>query len=284
VRALREPTPHSDLLISRQPLIDKVVRSIARRKRLPDDEAEELHSIVRLKLLEHGHEIVGKFEGKSRFETYLTTVVHRIFLDYRNEKWGKWRPSMVARRLGWVAEHLERLLFRDRIGFEEAAEILIRNHRVRLTVGQLAELAGRLPARGGQREEDAEILAELPHPCDSHERVRIAEAQALARRAEEVVGTVLRELPPEDSLILRMRFVGGHTIAEIARALQLDQKPLYPRVERLRERLRQQLEAHGVTAAQAVELMSEPEVELRFDFGDEAEPGRSRPSPKERGT
>ena len=40
--------------------------------------------------------------------------------DWRNARWGKWRPSAEARRQGALATHLERLMRRDGLTFEEA--------------------------------------------------------------------------------------------------------------------------------------------------------------------
>jgi len=54
--------------------VDGVVRTIARRHRLPADEADELGSSVRLKLVENDYEVLRKFEGRSQLRTYLITV------------------------------------------------------------------------------------------------------------------------------------------------------------------------------------------------------------------
>ena len=43
-----------------------------------------------------------------------------------------------------------------------------------------------------------------------------------------------------------MHFAEGYTLADVARALRLEQKPLYRRVERLRARLRALLESAGL--------------------------------------
>ena len=50
------------------------------------------------------------FEGRSQLRTYLITVVQRHFLDDRNARWGKWRPSSIARRIGPIAVLLDLLV------------------------------------------------------------------------------------------------------------------------------------------------------------------------------
>src|SRR6202008_4136539 len=106
----------------------RVGRTIARRHQLSADEADELGSSVRLKLVENDYEVLRKFEGRSQLRTYLTTVVKRHFLDDRNARWGKWRPSAQARRLGPVAVLLDQFLTRDRLPFEEAVQAIEARH------------------------------------------------------------------------------------------------------------------------------------------------------------
>jgi RNA polymerase sigma factor for flagellar operon FliA len=82
-----------------------------------------------------------------------------------------------------------------------------------------------------------------------------ADQQRLAA-VEEVIRTLVGSLSPEDATIMRMRFWGGFSIAHIARALRLEQKPLYRRLEHLKSKLRTELEARGVDQAVAAEVLS----------------------------
>jgi hypothetical protein len=65
--------------------------------------------------------------------------------------------------------------------------------------------------------------------------------------------TTLAGLSVEDRLILRMRYDSNLGVVEIARALQLEQKPLYRRIQRLLAALRSAMEQVGVTAEVARE-------------------------------
>ncbi len=60
----------------------------------------------------------------------------------------------------------------------------------------------------------------------------------------------LGKLDAEDRVILRMRFEDGFTVADVARALDLRQKPLYRRVEGLLRRLRRELEGRGMRGSE----------------------------------
>ena len=129
---LRRPRPsriitspsvdYEALLVAHLPLIDSVVRAVAHRYWLSADETDDLGGDIRLKLVENDHDVLRKFEGRSSLRTYLMTVVLRHVLDQRNARWGKWRPSVLARQLGPIAILLDQLLTRDGLSFDEAVE------------------------------------------------------------------------------------------------------------------------------------------------------------------
>ena len=104
-RPLRHDTATAEtvkeaLFLANLPVIDSVVRHVCRRHHLSAAEADDFGSEVRLHIIERNYEILRKFEGRSSLRTYLAVVVQRLFLDYRNRIWGKWRPSAEAQRRG----------------------------------------------------------------------------------------------------------------------------------------------------------------------------------------
>ena len=118
-----EPADHCwpDLLASIYPLVEEVVRFVARRHRLTPDDATELGSLVRYKLVEDDYHVLRSFQNRSSMKTYLTTVVSRVWLDWQVTRRGKWRPSVAAKRLGDTAVRLEQLLVRDRLTHRAAS-------------------------------------------------------------------------------------------------------------------------------------------------------------------
>jgi RNA polymerase sigma factor (sigma-70 family) len=257
--------------------IDRALAKLIQMKHLSPDEAEDFSSHVRLKLLENDGAILRQFEGRSSIETYLTTVVTRLFLDYRREKWGRWRSSAVAKRLGEEALLLERLLYRDGISFDEATEMLRRNHGVELSIQELAELAGRLPQHTGrpveQPDEDLERFGVEPRVA---EPVEDAERTATAGRVEGALREVLDGLETTDRFLVRS-LTGGLQVSEIARMLGEEQKPLYRRRERLLRDLREQLEARGLTAGDVAEILEWGQADLDLGLESTAVPEEDSP-------
>lgn len=242
-------------------LIQEVIRSVAHRHRLRPEEVADFTSYALLKLIDNDYRILRSFRGKSSLRTYLVTVVQRQFLDYRIEAWGKWRPSAESRRLGKQAEELDRLLFRDGHSLDAAVAIL-QGKGAEVSRDEILEIARKIPARVRPRCEGEQGLDQILVDGAVDERVVEQERRSALRRVRGDLERVFRELPPQDRLILKMRYLDGCTIREIAEALQLEARRLYRRVEGCLDRLRASLERHGVTRQDVMPLLGEPGTEI----------------------
>jgi hypothetical protein len=67
-----------------------------------------------------------------------------------------------------------------------------------------------------------------------------------SRRVLTALGGAVLALGDQDRLILRLKFQNGRGIADIARTLQLEPKPLYRRLDALLHRVRAALEKRDV--------------------------------------
>ena len=240
------------LFLANLPVIDAVIGQVCRRHRLTAAESDDFASEVRLHIIEKNYEPLRRFEGRSSLRTYLTVVVQHLFLDYRNRLWGKWRPSVEAKRQGPLAILVERLVTRDGWTIDQAVETLRTNHGVEVNE-QLQALFVRLTQRAPARQFVAEMEADdvsSPAPLpDAH--VLRAEQDFLAKRVQTALDRVRQTLTPEERLILKMRFEDSVPVADIARALHLNQKRLYRTIEQLLVALRRGLEAEGISRDEA---------------------------------
>lgn len=241
-------------------LVQEVVRFVCRRRGFRGQEAEDFRSHVHLRLVESDFAVFRKFQGRCKLRTYLITVVSRMGLDFLIAKIGKWRPSAQAQRMGPVAVRLEELLYREGHTLQEAGEILRTSERLELPAGTLEEIAESLPVRAPRRfvgEEKLQSLADGGQPPDRRleSEQQAAERQAASRLLREA----LAELDREDRLLVRLRFEKGLQVATIARTLDLRQKPLYGRLERVLRDLRRRLEARGLSTDQVGEMFRDRE-------------------------
>jgi RNA polymerase sigma factor (sigma-70 family) len=237
----------ADLYTPYKDTIEAALAAACRSHRLAPDAADEFSSWARLRLLDHDQAILRKFEGRSTLRTFLLTVVQRLFLDWRNAEWGKWRPSAEAQRLGPVAIELERLVLRDRLSYSEAAHTLAAR-------GLASEPACdavwvRLPQRPRRRRVAEAALAGLPAHGQASDGVDDDEQDVEAQRVGEALERALLDLPPTDRVLIQLRYWSGFQVSRIARLTGEDQKALYRRFERLTAQLRQSLEAQGVSAS-----------------------------------
>jgi RNA polymerase sigma factor for flagellar operon FliA len=254
----------AELFLANLALIQRIIAYTAVRHRLSVADRDEFASYAQLRLIEDDYRPLRQFTGRSKLGTYLTTVIERLFLDFRIQQWGKWRPSSQAKRLGALAIQLEKLLTRDRLTRDEAFEQLQSTLPEPPSRAELEELHTRLPVRMPRQmvsEEVLEHVASAP-PADA---IEVAERAASLGRAIDRLRASLEQLAETDRQIIRLRFEQGLTVPRIAAMLHLEPKPLYRRIDNLKADLRRRLEGAGVSAADVHELL-----------GDKDDPGPMR--------
>ncbi len=245
-----------ELFLGQLHFIERVIESTCRRHLLKGDEADEFRSLVHEKLIENDYAVLRKFRGASSLETYLIAVIKRRFLDYRDQKWGKWRPSAQARKLGSVAVELDTLISRDGLPVNQAVELVLHSAGTKASRNQLNDIARKLPRHPPRRPGPESELIQVEDAVGAEQRLLEEERGDAIARAWKVLKEALGSLPEEDQLIVRMHLMDGFTIAEIARSLGLSQKPLYQRVRRSLEHLRTGLERAGFGREEILSLLA----------------------------
>lgn len=241
-----------DLYATHAETIESALAHTCRAHRLAEDAADEFASWARLRLLDNDRAILRKFQGRSSLRTFLITVVQRLYLDWRNAEWGKWRPSAEARRVGTVAIELERLVLRDQHTFEEAVQTLVAREIAAATACEQAWV--QLPRRPRRKRVDEEDMAALPGTSTASDAVDQQEAHATATKAVEALSRAIKTLSPPDQVLVQMHFWGGQTVARIALITGENQKGLYRRLDKAKAELRRRLEAEGLRADMLADL------------------------------
>jgi RNA polymerase sigma factor (sigma-70 family) len=245
--------------------IESVLAYTRRAHRLSADDGEEFSSWARLRLLEDDCAVLAKFQGLSSFKTFIVVVLNRLFLDWRINEWGKWRPTPRARRLGRLAVELERLVLRDGLEYGQAAQTLI-SKGLAVTEVECDGVWEQLRRRGGRRRVDLDDVPELPTPA--HDPVERDERQLRARRAIDAMNVSIAGLPADDQMIFRLRYLDGVSVARIAKLIGADQKPLYRRFEQIQKQLRQGILDTGLSEEDVRDLFGGFDVD-----DDDADPG-----------
>jgi RNA polymerase sigma factor for flagellar operon FliA len=232
--------------------------------------------VVRLRLCENDFAILRAWEGRSRLATYISIVVQRMALDYRIHEWGKWHPSAEAKRLGPMALELEQLLHRDGRTLDDALAILSSKHDA--TRESLQQLAAQLPPRAPKpRDVPLDELRSASPAENVEERALDGDRRRVAARVAAVLGAAIDRLPEDDRLLLKLRFQDGMSVANIARAMQIEQRFLYRRIETRMRQMKAALERDGIAWSDVMGLIGRDETSfaLRFE-NQEARPSMSR--------
>jgi RNA polymerase sigma factor (sigma-70 family) len=247
-------------------LIERAVAFACRRYRLDASDAEELRSIVHLRLVENDYAILRAYGQRSSFATYISIVVQRMVLDYRVHAWGKWHASAEAKRIGALAVELEQIVRRDGRTLDEAVTLLALKYDG-VTRDSLQSLLARLPERAARHREVDLEEAEPIAVTDVDEPLIADERRTDAERLSSLMNGLMARVPDDERLILQLRFEGGMTVAQIARALGLDQKLTYRRIERRMREIREELMRAGISARDVLDLIGRDESLIRFDVG-----------------
>ena len=250
------------LLLDHLSLVDQIVRTTGRRRQLAAPELEDFSGFVRLRLIEHDYAILRKFQNRSSLWTYLSAVIERLSLDYCAEKWGRWRPSAMAERLGPAAVMLERLVSRDGHTLEEALEIVRSSHSSSLSKADLLKVWEQLPLRVRTTNVAEEAAAAIPSPRTSEESVDAAELHEKIERIGRALQAALDELSAQERVVLALRFDQDLTLTQIAELTGSSVATLHRRHEKAIRLLRASLARSGLDRRDILELIGHPSIAL----------------------
>jgi RNA polymerase sigma factor (sigma-70 family) len=137
---------------------------------------------------------------------------------------------------------------------EQAGELLRTAGQTHLSDRELATLLAELPPRS-RRPTDVgpDPLADRLATDRADDLVAADEAEVTKR----TIDGLLQRLPPEERLMLQLRFWEGLSVAEIARGLGVPQKPLYRRLDRALRDLRGLLVGSGMSRDRARTVLAD---------------------------
>jgi RNA polymerase sigma factor (sigma-70 family) len=224
-------------------LLSLVIRDVARLHRLARPDADDFGQTVHLKFIERNYDVFTRFRGDSSLRTYLTTVVTRALLDWRNARYGKWRPSAAATRLGPDAVRLDRWINRD--GYTPGEAVELAHQATGASIEALRTLAAALPRRAKSRLLDAAHLQQAPSQA-FEDPVEARQRRQRDCEAQRALGQAYRQLPLDEQRLLSLRYRSRLSVRQISETLHTDQKALYRQFDRVVSKLRHALAHHPV--------------------------------------
>ena len=250
------------LLLDHLDLIDQIVRTTGRRRHLSSAEQEDFASFVNLRLIEDDYAILRKFQNRSTLWTYLAAVIERMSLDFCAEKWGRWRPSAMAERLGPVAVVLERLVTRDSHTLEEAMEIVRTNHNASHTHAELRAIWEQLPVRVRTTEVGEEAAATISATDTSETNVEDSDRRRNIERLERALQTAFAQIAAQDRVLIALRFDQDLSMVEISKMTGSSVPTLHRRLDKSVKQLRSALSQSGFDPREVAGLIGHPSIAL----------------------
>jgi len=255
---LDRPEERRSLFLAHLAYIERVAAKWCRMNGVWGQEAEDFVSEAMLKLMENDCAVLSKFRGECEVQKFLAVVAVQRLREHARERWGRWRNSVAARGLGALAMELEVLVYRDRYTLAQAGEKLRVAGKTAQSDAELARLLAQFPVRRPLRPEGGAVPPELLEAPDTADRwVEDEEREKRCRTVMERLREVLGRLEPEERVAARMRFAERRKVGEVARALCVETRPLFRRLAGLRLRLRESLEAVGVTEDDMIDCLGD---------------------------
>jgi RNA polymerase sigma factor (sigma-70 family) len=250
------------LLLDHLDLVDQIVRNIGRRRHLSPTERDDFASFVHLRLVEDDYAILRKFQSRSTLWTYLATVIEHLALDFYAQKWGRWRPSAVANRLGPVAVLLERLVTRDSHTVEEAMEIARTNHGVASGDAELRTIWDQLPVRVRTTEVGEEAAAAISGGENSESIVEDADRLRGIARLQRALAAAFAQIAVQDRVLIALRFDQELSVVEIAKLTGSSVPTLHRRLDKSVKQLRLALTNAGFDSQEIANLIGHHSIAL----------------------
>lgn len=256
-------------------LVNTVIDRVCNRKAVVGDEREEFSQWALTRLYERRQAIWGQFRHDSQFSTYLESVVENLLKDHRIEKWGRWRPSALAQRLGALAVELERLIYRDRLSAHDAIEVLASGQRPGSPAREtLWELVAQLPFRAERRPSmDSSLLEEVVADDRACACFGDAEHAASGEHLARALGVALAGLSEAQRTLLEERYVDERKVVDIASERGSRPSPLYAQLGRALRSLRRSMEAQGVECDMVVDYLDRRDMTFDLDRAFSEPPG-----------
>ena len=253
---------HQRLFTDNLELIEKLVRISGRRHHLSHVELEDFAGYVNVELLENDCATLRKFQNRSSWWTFLATVIEKLALDFLIQRWGRWRPSAMAEKLGPVAVILDRLVNRDNHTLEEAMEIVRTNHAVGMSYSELRAMWEQLPPRPRVTEVGEEAAAVVSSPDSSEVHVDDAVRRGNIDRLEKTLFAAFGALAAQDRVMIALRYDHGLSVVEIAKVMNSSVPTIHRRLDRSLKELRGALSRGGFDPREISSLIGHSTIAL----------------------
>lgn len=217
----------SNILLEQLDSIKTIARKTSKAKGLASDCHKDFVSYVILKFVENDYRRLQQFRHNCQWKTYLTKVIKRLWINFLEEQFGKWRSSQKATQLGTHAQELERLVYREGFSLREAIQILNQKHHTTGDSQDWESIYQQLPTRLPKRFIDLESANHVATSQNIEQELLNREEQRVTHLKLLHIKKFIASLNPEDQNLLWLRFEHCLTIPQISKRTGIKNRSLY---------------------------------------------------------
>ena len=161
--------------------------------------------------------------------------------------------------MGETVVALEKLIYRDQYTLHESCQILAAIPFTAIDENAAHDMLGRLPFRTPRPtivDDAEELLRRTPDPAPDPE-TRLAQRQLHQKKQEmiAIIGDAVLSLSGEDKLLIKLLFIDGHKISQIARLLVKDDRQLYKQTQSILQKMRETMANAGIAESDARDVL-----------------------------
>ena len=229
-----------------------------------ENEVLELSGRVLDQLTKNNYQVLHQFKSKSKFTTYLTTIIANQSIDLIRKKKGRSREKERAREFGDIGIQIYQKIVVQGLSVEMTYRELLSLGKIATSETEFLRMvdkikrSGRNPGSlpdpddnlirvGRQDPQTGEMI--LPETRNNPEERVIKDSQQ--QQIDRLLREILEGLNGEEQLIIRMRFPANpdqdpESIEAISRIMGLSPKAVYKRISRILKKCREKFEKKGI--------------------------------------
>jgi RNA polymerase sigma factor (sigma-70 family) len=242
-----------EILASRDNLAK--IEAVCQRHFYTENDRNECYVFVLDSLRAENFKRLRAFRGKSKFSTYLYSLVNSLAIDFRRKRYGRRRIPTAVVKLGKWAEAFYRLVCWQKFSVDDAYDFLQVDGQFEGSYEQFRQEI--VPIQKAPCRENPSFASIDDDNRDSFRNLSVADSNPLEKlikklnrerrvKALKVIRETTDSLPENDQLLVRLVFGSEHPVRVAAKVIELSASAARRRLKNLLIKYRENLLAAGI--------------------------------------
>jgi len=231
------------------------IEAVCKRHFYTENDRNECYIFVLDSLRAEDFKRLRAFKGKSKFSTYLYSLVNSLAIDFRRKIYGRRRIPTAVVKLGKWAEAVYRLVCWQKFSVDDAYDFLQVDGQFEGSYEQFQQEI--VPIQKAPCRENPSFTSMDDDSRDSFRNMSDADSNPLEKlikklkrerrvKAVKVIRETTDSLPENDQLLVRLVFGSAHPVRVAAKVIDLSASAARRRLKKLLIKYRENLLAAGI--------------------------------------